>query len=209
MAYFTAVLAATPSTPTAPAPPDWQVVDVDLDDVADVDALADALSDASDSVEEGALVIAVLEREDEWFALARPGGDGVRLFVSDLEAAGASRFAEVFDDVPTPEGARAARSADDVDDTEVADATGEVGDATGDDGDPSGGDGREQGSADDADARTAVIAGPSWAGDAALLADVGLGAEELVETSEGNDPATALAALGERVGFVELLEALR
>lgn len=193
MAYFTAVLA----TPAASSPPDWQVVDVDLDDVGDLDALADALGDATDSAGEGAVVLAVLEREDEWFALARSSADGVRLFVSDLEAAGASRFADVFGDVPPPDGARAPAPADAGDAEGTADAADAVDPADAVDG------------ADGADARGTAVAGPSWAGDAALLADVGLGAGELVDTSESHDPATALAAVGERVGFVELLEALR
>ena len=190
MAYFTAVLAA----PAASSPPDWQVVDVDLDDVADLDALADVLGDATDGVGAGAVVVAVLEREDEWFALARPSADGVRLFVSDLEAAGASRFADVFGDVPAPDGARPPEAGDagDADDTVDPEDSDDPVEAE-----------------DGPDARGAAVAGPSWAGDAALLADVGLGAEELVDTSESHDPATALAAVGERVGFVELLEALR
>jgi putative tRNA adenosine deaminase-associated protein len=193
MTYFTAVLAA-PAPPAGGAPSGWRSVDVDLDEVADVDDLADALGDAAQSVDEGALVIAVLEREDEWFALARLSrdggpGDGVRVFVSDLEAAASSRFADLLAD--------AASSADDADPEASEDGVDDVED---DDG-PA----REV----DEDAQAPGVAGPSWAGDAALLLDVGVGPEELVDTSESNDPATALAVVGERVGFVDLLEALR
>lgn len=210
MSYFTAVLAAAAQPGEAPAGPrDWRAVAVDLDEVADVDALADALGDASEDEPPGSLVIAVLEREDEWFALARHGEDGLRVFVSDLEAAASSRYADLLLDAASS----AARGAADDDGTDAADD----GDDDGQDGAGDGGDGAAgvddlgaaRSPAADEDAPVPAVAGPSWAGDAALLLDVGVGAEELVETSEGNDPATALAVVGERVGFVDLLEALR
>lgn len=201
MTYFTAVLAAAASSG---APREWRAVDVDLDEVDDVDALADALGDASESVEEGSLVLAVLEREDEWFALARPGADGVRVFVSDLEAASTSRFAELLADAASAtDGVRPRAGSGDDDDSGSSEEDDEE-EADGDDDGAAG-----QGHAPDDDAPSTEVAGPSWAGDAGLLADVGVGAEELVDTAEGHDPATALAVVGERVGFVDLLDALR
>jgi putative tRNA adenosine deaminase-associated protein len=197
MTYFTAVLAA--AAPDAGTPRDWRAVDVDLDEVDDVDALSDALGDAADSVDAGSLVIAVLEREDEWFALARQGDDGLRVFVSDLEAASTSRFAELLADAASTVD-RGGPAADDEDDVPGVD-DGE------DDGEDDGG--AEPVDGPDDDGPSPAVAGPSWAGDAAVLADVGVAAEELVETSETHDPATALAVVGERVGFVDLLEALR
>ena len=192
MTYFTAVLAA--AAPDASTPRDWRAVDVDLDEVDDVDALSDALGDAADAVDAGSLVIAVLEREDEWFALARQGDDGLRVFVSDLEAASTSRFAELLADAASgSDGSEPATGAEGEDDLDDEDGDGDPGAAA----EP------------DDDAPAAAVAGPSWAGDAAVLADVGVAAEELVETSETHDPATALAVVGERVGFVDLLEALR
>lgn len=189
MTYFTAVLAA--AAPDASTPRDWRAVDVDLDEVDDVDALSDALGDAADAVDAGSLVIAVLEREDEWFALARQGDDGLRVFVSDLEAASTSRFAELLADAASsPDGTEPAAVGDDEPDLDGDDDAGAAAEL-------------------DDDAPAAAVAGPSWAGDAAVLADVGVAAEELVETSETHDPATALAVVGERVGFVDLLEALR
>jgi putative tRNA adenosine deaminase-associated protein len=55
----------------------------------------------------------------------------------------------------------------------------------------------------------AAVAAPTWAGDTALLADLGLPAEELTATAEGFDPAGALVEVGERCGFANLLEAVR
>lgn len=195
MTYFTAVLAAT-APAAGGAPSDWRAVEVDLEEVADVDDLADALGDAAESAPEGAVVLAVLEREDEWFALARLArgdGDGVRVFVSDLEAASSSRFAELLADA-------ASSPASTSPDGEAA--------AGEDDGDDLDEDGGAAGPVEE-ESPSADVARPSWAGDAALLVDVGVGADDLVDTSEGNDPATALAVVGERVGFVDLLEALR
>jgi len=197
MTYFTAILAA-PASPTSGAR-DWRAVDVDLDEVADVDALADALSDAADGVGEGSLVLAVLEREDEWFALARTGADGLKVFVSDLEATSTSRFADLLADaaLASDDGRARAKGGDDPADEVVE----EVGDEDDDE--------VAQGQVPDDDSPTTVVAGPSWAGDPSVLADLGVASDDLVETSEGHDPATALAVVGERVGFVDLLEALR
>jgi putative tRNA adenosine deaminase-associated protein len=183
MSYFTAVLAASAADTRS-----WTSVDVDLEDVADVDELADALGEgaADGGLGDDAPVLAVLEREDEFFALARLGVEGLRVFVSDLDALRTSRYAQlVVDVVPAgepPEPEPAGEEDPDAEEDEDQD--------------------------DDAAAR-ARIAGPSWAGDATLLADLGVSAEDLVDASESHDPATALASVGERVGFVDLLDALR
>ena len=51
--------------------------------------------------------------------------------------------------------------------------------------------------------------GPSWAGRPDLLADLGVGPDDLVAVSEGHDTSQALAVLGERAGFGDALEGLR
>ena len=128
----------------------------------------------------------------------------MRVFVSDLEATSTSRFADLLADAASvgDDGTRGPGETEDDEDPEVDDD---------DDEDDEGGDGGRgvAGRAPDDDAPTTAVAGPSWAGDASLLADMGVGPEELVDTSESNDPATALAVVGERMGFVDLLEALR
>ena len=51
----------------------------------------------------------------------------------------------------------------------------------------------------------------TWAGDPALLEDLGISAAELVQltTQESDDPAAVLAGIGEACGFDEQLDALR
>jgi putative tRNA adenosine deaminase-associated protein len=86
VAYFTAVLARSETS--------WRVRDVEVDDAQSLDDLADALR----GVAVGNLpVLAVVEHEDEWFALVRiDGEDEPRLFVSDLGAASRSAYAEIL-----------------------------------------------------------------------------------------------------------------
>ena len=52
---------------------------------------------------------------------------------------------------------------------------------------------------------------PPWAGDPGLLEDFGLDAVELVDlvTASQDDPGSVVADIGERCGFVDLLDALR
>lgn len=62
---------------------------------------------------------------------------------------------------------------------------------------------------DEEEDSAARVAAPTWAGDADLLSDLDLPGSELADTAESRDPASALVAVGEKVGFVDLLEALR
>lgn len=62
---------------------------------------------------------------------------------------------------------------------------------------------------EDGEDSAAAVAAPTWAGDTALLADLGLTVEELTAAAEGFDPAGALVEVGERCGFANLLEAVR
>src|SRR4051812_49969777 len=86
VAYFTAVIARTS--------PDWRARDIEVDDVASLEDLTDQLRQ---SAVDDQPVLAVIEHEDEWFALVRVDGeDEPRLFVSDLPAALRSHYAALL-----------------------------------------------------------------------------------------------------------------
>jgi len=169
VAYFTAVVARSGRA--------WRARDVELDEVDGLDALADTLRAVAVDDEP---VIAVLEHEDEWFALFRvDGDDDPRLFVSDLPSASQTAFADLL--APAAE-------------IEVAD-----------DDDDAGAEDEE----DDEPAPLGVAA--AWAGDVDILEDLGVPGSALRRLVEEHDedPAAVIADVGERVGFAELLEALR
>ncbi|WP_432484385.1 tRNA adenosine deaminase-associated protein [Kineococcus esterisolvens] len=181
MAYFTAVL-----TPDGDG---WRSVDVDLE-AGSPEELGDVLRGA---VGDDAVVLAVLEREDEWFALVRTDGDDTRVFVSDAVAAADSSYAELFAELPPA--------------TQVP-APG-AGDADGGGGDA----GTVPEGADAAPA--AAVAAPAvaeavWAGDPDLLADLGCPPAVLVRLAlAGTDPSAATVEVGELLGFADVLESLR
>src|SRR4029453_17234242 len=82
VAYFTAVI--------APSGAAWRARGVEVDDASTPEDLTAAPRSVSGGAEP---VLAVIEHEDEWFALVRVDGDEEpRLFVSDLAAAGASPY---------------------------------------------------------------------------------------------------------------------
>lgn len=86
MAYFTAVLARVGSS--------WKARDVEVSDAVTLDDLADALRAVAVDDQP---VLAVVEHEDDWFALVRVDGeDDPRVFVSDLFAASRSSYGEVL-----------------------------------------------------------------------------------------------------------------
>ena len=178
MAYFTAVIARSGRS--------WKARDVEVDDAGSLDELADALRLASIDDQP---VLAVVEHEDEWFALVRVDGDEEpRLFVSDLGASTQGHYAQLL------------ASAADVeveDDDPAADADPEDAEDPGE---------AEEGSADEEEP---VVA--AWAGDVDLLDDLGISARALRKLAEekGDDPGAVLAEIGETVGFADLLEALR
>ena len=175
VAYFTAVVARAGSA--------WRARDVELDEAGgDLDGLADVLRSVAVDDEP---VIAVLEHEDEWFALFRvDGDDDPRLFVSDLPTASRSGFADLL--APAAE-------------IEVA----------GEDDGPGPED--DDAEAEEADEPEEMVEGVVWAGDVDILEDLGVpgpALRRLVEEHD-EDPAAVIADVGERVGFAELLEALR
>ena len=184
MAYFTAVLSPEGSGDDR----DWRSVDIDLE-AGSPDELGDVLRGAVD--DDDAPVLAVLEREDEWFALVRTdGGVDTRVFVSDAVAAADSSFAPLFAELPPATEAS------------VADDSGQD-DAQDDD---DGGQDDEPAS----DRPEPVVAEDVWAGDPELLADLGLSAEALVRiAASGADPSGATVEIGELLGFADVLESLR
>ncbi len=101
MGYFTTVLVGEGGDGT---PRGWTAVDADLEEVDDVDALADVVTDAAAiSSSAPGTVLVVLEREDAFFALAREVEGDLALFVSDADAAADSRYADALGDaVPAP-----------------------------------------------------------------------------------------------------------
>jgi putative tRNA adenosine deaminase-associated protein len=234
VSYFTAVIGRAGSS--------WRVLDVDLEDVDSLDELTQLLRSASRS---GEPVVAVVEREDEWFAFVRVDDEEeCRAFVSDLGAAESSHYGELLapiGDVELPQyaelratSAAAAAGTDDEGDPRDEDVleVAAVADplAAGATTEPTHGglgahavDGMAVDDLDDGDllvhdsdsdlAEAAVDPDlpPPWAGDPGLLEDFGIDAVELVGlvTESQDDPASAVADIGERCGFVDLLDALR
>ena len=175
VAYFTAVIARTPSA--------WRARDVEVDDASTLEELTDALRGVSVADQP---VLAVIEHEDEWFALVRVDGDDEpRLFVSDLYTASHSHYGPLL--APAAD----VDSADEVEDDDSAD-----GDEDGD------------GETENEDEEPKVAA---WAGETDLLEDLGISGRTLRKLVEenGDDPGAVLAEVGEVVGFVGLLDALR
>ncbi|MEO7745203.1 MAG: hypothetical protein ABIV05_03140 [Actinomycetota bacterium] len=217
MAYFTAVIARSGA--------DWRSVDVDVEDAETLDELAELLRAAR----RDGPVLAVLEREDDWFALVRVDGDDddARSFVSDLAATEGGHYgpllAPVGDldlveyahlrtppatDGVAPEADGAPYALDDPLETDAAPADEVVPDAD-PDADADVDDGDEP--APDVEEPVSPVAPAPWAGDPGLLDDVGVAAHELVELVDAGegDPASVIAALGELCGFDDLLDALR
>jgi putative tRNA adenosine deaminase-associated protein len=169
VAYFTAVIARSGAT--------WRARDVEVDDASTLEELTDALRSVSVGDEP---VLAVIEHEDEWFALIRVDGDEEpRLFVSDLGAAGISPYGPLLAPAADVDSAEDLDVAEDDDETEG-----------------------------DEDDEPKIAA---WAGETDLLEDLGVTGRTLRKLVEenGDDPGAVLADVGETVGFVELLDALR
>jgi putative tRNA adenosine deaminase-associated protein len=175
VAYFTAVIARAGSS--------WRARDVEVDDATSLEDLTDSLRGVAVSDQP---VLAVIEHEDEWFALVRVDGDEEpRLFVSDLYSASHSHYGPLL------------APAADVDSADEVDAAED---------DDEGDDDEEGGGGEDEEPKIAA-----WAGETDLLEDLGISGRTLRKLVEenGEDPGAVLAEVGEVVGFVELLDALR
>lgn len=184
MAYFTAVLAQSEGG--------YRTVDLDVRDAANLDDLVDMMRVGGESDGEA---VAIIEHEDEWFALVRLSAkEEIKVFLSDAHAVAESPFAELFVDYldaggdeyePDDEAVEDVAPADD-DDVDAADDDDEV-----------------EMHDFDPDAE--------WRGDADIFEDLGVPADELVEQAQTHaaDPARVVAHIGEAVGFDEQLEAAR
>ncbi|KQX61692.1 tRNA adenosine deaminase-associated protein [Angustibacter sp. Root456] len=204
MSYFSAVICRNGSG--------WRALDVDLEDLESLDEVGDHLR----AVAKGGPVLAVLEREDEWFALIRVDDDNEpRVFVSDLDATQRSHYAEML----APVGDVELEEYADLRNPSASTSTpSDLGDDTADDPvdveehDDTEPDPLLSGADDDlAAAAIDPELPPAWAGDPGLLEDVGVDATELVDLvlAAPSDPGSVVADLGERCGFDELIEALR
>jgi putative tRNA adenosine deaminase-associated protein len=206
VSYFSAVIGRNGSG--------WRALDVDVEDLESLDEVAEHLQ----AVGHGGPVVAVLEREDEWFALIRVDDDAEwRAFVSDHDASQRGHYAQLLAPVAdlepdeyahlrTSTAASVSRADEDDDDPDDDDLDG-ADDDRADDEDPL----LAEAEADLAAAAVETDVPPAWAGDPGVLADLGVPAEELVAlvTAAPGDPGAVVADIGERCGFDELIEALR
>jgi putative tRNA adenosine deaminase-associated protein len=203
VSYFCAVIGRTGTR--------WRALDVDLDDLESLDEVAEHVRASGHP----GPVLAVIEHEEEWFALIRTDGDDdPRAFVSDFDACQRGHYATVLapvGDIELEEYLELRNpSATTTSDSDLGDDQDE------DDADL---DGREvdedplmaEADADLAAAAVDVEPPPPWVGDPGVLEDWGVPAIELVDLvlESPNDPGSVVADLGERCGFDELLEALR
>ena len=86
MAYFAALLARTDDG--------WIVRESDLDEVEDLESLADSMRKAAVDEEP---VLLFVEQEDTWFGIVRVDGeDDPRVFVSDAAAATRSSYGDML-----------------------------------------------------------------------------------------------------------------
>jgi putative tRNA adenosine deaminase-associated protein len=180
--YYTAVLAGSDH--------DWELVPADLDELEDAEEVADAVRRATG----GRGGVAIIEHEDDWFALVRvEGEEDPRVFVSDVGAAAEGHYARLAADL----------------------GDGPDGIAGFDDG-PTAGEGLEDDEdVEDEDAGTGSLSeapepGRVWGGDPALLEDCGLAAADLTGlVEEAPDPGAAVVEIAKRLGFDDLVDVWR
>lgn len=188
MSYFTAVLAQTDDG--------YKPLDLDVSDSDSLDELVDALESAGEGDHDA---VAVIEHEDQWFGIVRllAGGE-VKVFISDVDAAADSPYADLFADyLDAPP--------DDYDDDPLTlEDDYSDGDVTDDEPDDNDDDSLSSSMLDlDDDAE--------WGGDPDIFADAGVPSEELIDQVKTypSDPARVVAHVGEKAGFAEQLEAAR
>lgn len=228
MSYFTTAIAFGAGA--------WHSYDISIDEYSSPDELA---QDILGLAPREALGLALIEHEDEWFAVVRCEGDtDPVLFVSDVVAASHSSYAGLLED--------ALDQAVSIDLTGGEPGFSDGGDATV----PGNGEGAEVGAAahrgvglgTDAERATgnglagAGVAGGAspvpgggesavtnvsatspavtkvqWGGDPAVLEPFGVSASDFLTavTDYEGDPSATLAVLGESLGVSDLLDGLR
>ncbi|WP_349827094.1 tRNA adenosine deaminase-associated protein [Brevibacterium litoralis] len=190
MSYFTEILTEFPDG--------YRATDLDVTDHSSLDDLVDVMRGAGEVDGEA---VAVIEHEDEWFALIRlTGDDDVKVFVSDIEAAANSPFADLLVDYLDSPVDEYEPEEDSYSDTSDADGAEDV------DGDGEPDEGEE-------DEVSMFVPDPDaeFAGDVDIFADRGVPAADLIDQvgKYQSDPARVVAHVGEIVGFADQLEAAR
>lgn len=169
----------------------WTGTELDLDEIDDVAALADALRDLDEDAE---TALALIEQEDAYCAIVRVDGpEDPRVFVSDDQARGISRIAAMLLDEAEPSALVIDDGPADVDEADAdSDDVDDVADV-----------------ADEPDDRDSPD-GVTPAGDAEIVADLGTSAPTLVALCgrEGTLPADILSAVCANAGCLDELEAL-
>ena len=181
MPHFAALVAKDDDT--------WTTSEIELEELADIDEVADVMRDASI---DGGPVLLFVEQNDEWFAIARVDGAGEpRTFISDARVVpGNELAATIFEELPP-------------DDVSSVDLAADLDDDLDDDDDATTDEPEEEKPALRADAE------PRGATD--ILADFGIGSAQLLAmcAAEGMLPADVIAAVCERLGCAEEIEVYR
>ena len=162
----------------------WTTSEIELEELADIDEVADVMRDAS--IHDGPVLLFV-EQNDEWFAIMRVDGAGEpRTFISDARVVpGNELAATIFEEMPE-EVVAIELADDDFDDDEDADVEPE-------------------------EEKPALRADAEPRGATDVLADFGIGSAQLLAmcAAEGMLPADVIAAVCERLGCAEDIEVYR
>ena len=176
MPHFAALVAKDDDT--------WTTSEIELEQLADIDEVADVMRDAS--IDEGPVLLFV-EQNDEWFAIVRVDGTGEpRTFISDARVVpGNELAATIFEEMP-----------DDAVATEV-----DLDDLDDEDGDTE----------TEEEEKPALRADAEPRGATDVLADFGIGSSQLLAmcAAEGMLPADVIATVCERLGCAEEIEVYR
>ncbi|MEU9117929.1 hypothetical protein AB0D04_40970 [Streptomyces sp. NPDC048483] len=182
--YFAALLARTEDG--------WEASDTELDEV---ETLADLADLAREAAVDDDTVVAFIEQEDAWFGVIRVDGeDDPRVFLSHAAAASRSSYGAMLTDELL------GRDDDEADDLDSLNLDGT------EDGEPETDDNPEDNDTIDpvnGSGSPAIPYGPL--GDAALLADLGIGEKELLSLN-----GDALSVIADSLGCsTDVLESVR
>jgi putative tRNA adenosine deaminase-associated protein len=162
----------------------WTTSEIELEELADIDEVADVMRDAS--IDDGPVLLFV-EQNDEWFAIVRVDGAGEpRTFISDARVVpGNELAATIFEEMPD-DAVAADVDLDDLDDEDSEADTEE-------------------------EEKPALRADAEPRGATDVLADFGIGSSQLLAmcAAEGMLPADVIATVCERLGCAEEVEVYR